>query len=60
MKRLSLPAPNSGKSAFLDQVMVLLAKNHGWKFGVISMEKPNIELHVVAELMQRTTRTFLE
>ena len=45
-------APNSGKSAFLDQVMVLLAKNHGWKFGVISMEKPNIELHV-AELMQR-------
>ena len=46
-------APNSGKSAFLDQCISLLAKNCEWKFGIISMEKPNIELHI-AELMQRT------
>lgn len=53
-------APNSGKSAFLDQCMSLLAKNCEWKFGIISMEKPNIELHI-AELMQRTFgKTFWE
>lgn len=46
-------APNSGKSAFLDQCMSLLAQNSGWKFGIISAEKPNIELHI-AELMQRS------
>jgi|32_taG_2_1085360.scaffolds.fasta_scaffold00452_20 twinkle protein len=45
-------APNGGKSAWLDQCMVILAQQ-GWKFGIISMEKPNVELHV-AELIQRT------
>ena len=51
-------APNSGKSAFLDQCMSLLAQNNNWKFGIISMEKPNVELHI-AELMQRTLgKTF--
>jgi len=51
-------APNSGKSAFLDQCMSLLAQNNDWKFGIISMEKPNVELHI-AELMQRTLgKTF--
>lgn len=51
-------APNSGKSAFLDQCVSLLARDSEWRFGIISMEKPNIELHI-AELMQRTLgKTF--
>lgn len=51
-------APNGGKSAFLDQCMSLLAQNSAWRFGIISMEKPNVELHI-AELMQKTLgKTF--
>lgn len=37
--------PGSGKSEFIDQVMVLLAKNHGWKFGVWSAENQPSYLH---------------
>lgn len=38
--------PNSGKSNFVDQIMVRLAARHGWRFGVFSPEQQPTELHV--------------
>jgi twinkle protein len=32
--------PNSGKSEFIDALMVNLAKRYGWRFGVCSFENP--------------------
>lgn len=37
--------PNSGKSAFIDQILLLLAANHNWKIAVCSYEKQPIVLH---------------
>ena len=37
--------PSAGKSAGVDQVMMHLAKEHGWKFAVCSMENP-VKLHI--------------
>ena len=51
-------APNSGKSAFFVQCLAFLGQNNDRKFGIISIAKPNVELHI-AELMQRTLgKTF--
>ena len=36
----------SGKSEFLDFIMVELAKNHKWRFGICSMENPP-DLHFI-------------
>jgi twinkle protein len=36
----------SGKSEFLDYIMIELAKNHGWNFGICSMENPK-DLHFI-------------
>jgi twinkle protein len=44
-------APGSGKSSWVDNIMVDLAREHGWVFGVWSSEKPNIARHL-AELYQ--------
>jgi len=38
--------PGSGKSEFVDQIMVNLAKREGWKFAVASFENPP-SLHIV-------------
>jgi twinkle protein len=38
--------PNSGKSQFIDQIMVRLAARCGWRFGVFSPEQQPTELHV--------------
>lgn len=38
-------APGSGKSAFIDNVMVSLAKQRGWRFAVCSFENPP-EVHI--------------
>lgn len=43
--------PNHGKSAFLDNLLVGLAKDHGWRFAVCSPENFPPELHV-ANLVQ--------
>jgi twinkle protein len=40
--------PNHGKSMWLDNVMVNLAKDHGWKFLVCSPENQPIERHIVS------------
>jgi twinkle protein len=37
--------PNSGKSAFLDQVLIRLAQRHGWSIGVCSFENQPITRH---------------
>lgn len=45
--------PGHGKSSFVDQVMIELAKQ-GWKFGIFSAEKQPIKVHV-AELIEKYT-----
>jgi len=37
--------PGSGKSEFVDAIMVNMAKHHGWKFAICSFENPN-RLHL--------------
>ena len=37
--------PGSGKSEFIDQLMINLARNSGWKFAVASFENP-VDLHI--------------
>ena len=37
--------PGSGKSEFIDQLMINLARNSGWKFAVASFENPP-DLHI--------------
>lgn len=43
--------PGHGKSSFVDQIMVILAKR-GWKFGIFSAEKQPIKVHV-SELIEK-------
>lgn len=44
--------PNSGKSNFLDAMLVNIAKTHGWRFGVFSPENQPLEDHV-AHLIEK-------
>lgn len=37
--------PNSGKSAFLDQILIRLAEKHNWRIGVNSFENQPITRH---------------
>ena len=37
--------PGSGKSEFIDQIMVNLARNHNWKCAIASFENP-VSLHI--------------
>jgi twinkle protein len=39
-------SPGSGKSVFLDNLMVRLAQHHGWAFGVCSPENQPLERHL--------------
>ena len=45
--------PSSGKSEFVDQIMVNLAKLHSWKFAVCSFENPPA-MHI-AKLVEKVT-----
>lgn len=38
--------PSHGKSAFLDAMMINLARKEGWSFGVFSPENQPLEMHV--------------
>lgn len=52
-------APNSGKSEFIDALMVNLADRHGWKFAVFSPENAPIQMHVnklVEKVVGKTAR----
>ena len=37
--------PNHGKSVFLDQILLKLAQNHGWKFAIFSPEH-STQMHI--------------
>lgn len=39
--------PNSGKSAYLDQILLRLADRHSWRMGVCSFENQPIPRHII-------------
>lgn len=39
--------PNSGKSPFVDQIMIILSIHYGWKWGVCSMESKPLKKYIV-------------
>jgi twinkle protein len=47
----------SGKSEFLDYIMVQLAKRHAWKFGICSMENPP-DIHFTKIAEKYTNKPF--
>ncbi|GLI58737.1 hypothetical protein VaNZ11_000492 [Volvox africanus] len=49
--------PNSGKSEWLDALMVNLAENHGWAFALCSMEKQPLP-HLKALIEKRVRKPF--
>jgi hypothetical protein len=46
--------PNSGKSEWLDALIVNLAEAHGWRFALASMEKAPV--HHVRQLVEKRLR----
>lgn len=46
--------PGSGKSEWLDALLLNLARHHGWKIAVFSPENQPVELHV-AKLLEKVT-----
>lgn len=51
--------PSAGKSAGVDQVMIHLAREHGWKFAVCSMENPP-KLHIAKMAAVYADRPFFD
>jgi twinkle protein len=51
--------PSSGKSNFIDQIMVNLARDHQWKFAVCSFENQP-EIHISRLMEIYTKRRFFE
>jgi len=51
--------PSSGKSNFVDQMMVNLARNHDWKFAVCSFENQP-EVHIIRLMEIYTGKRFFE
>jgi twinkle protein len=51
--------PSSGKSEFIDQIMVNLAQKKSWKFGVCSFENEP-RLHIAKLMSKRVGRPFFE
>jgi len=51
--------PGSGKSEFIDQLMVNLARNSGWKFAVASFENPP-DLHIAKLAEKVCGKSFFE
>jgi twinkle protein len=51
--------PSSGKSEFIDQIMVNLAQKHSWKFAVCSFENPP-HLHISKLAEKITAKPFFE
>lgn len=43
--------PNSGKSEFLDQILLNMARDHGWKFGICSFE--NKPQHHIRKFLEK-------
>lgn len=51
--------PSSGKSEFIDQIMINLAANLGWSFGVCSFENEP-RLHIAKLLSKRVGKPFFD
>lgn len=51
-------APNSGKSEWLDALMVNLATLHGWRFGVYSPEQGSPAEHIAKLAEKRSGKPF--
>lgn len=51
--------PSSGKSEFIDQVMVNLAESKSWKFGICSFENEP-RLHIAKLMSKRAAMPFFE
>ena len=51
--------PSSGKSNFVDQIMVNLARDHDWKFAICSFENQP-EIHISRLMEIYTRRRFFE
>ena len=51
--------PNHGKSIFLDQILLMLAKNHNWKFAIYSPEH-STQMHVRRLVQMQTRKAFDE
>ena len=51
--------PSSGKSEFVDQLMINLAKNHSWKFAIASFENPP-KIHLAKLLEKVVGKPFFE
>ena len=49
--------PNHGKSVFLDQVLINLAINHGWKFAIFSPEH-STSMHIRRMLQMYKKKSF--
>jgi replicative DNA helicase len=52
--------PGHGKSSWLDQLMIQLAQQHGWKFAVFSAENRPTQRHVVSLLEKYIDKPFRE
>ncbi len=52
--------PGSGKSEFLDQMLVHLARHHDWKFALYSPENQPTEIHVAKLAEARMSRRELD
>lgn len=52
--------PNSGKSNWVDALMVNLARDHGWRFGVFSPENQPIEDHIARIAEKYLRKSFGE
>jgi twinkle protein len=51
--------PSSGKSEFIDQLMINLASSRGWKFGICSFENEP-RLHIAKLMSKRSRHPFFE
>lgn len=50
--------PGMGKSEFLDQLLINLARLHGWRFAMCSPENQPIDLHVVKLVEKYAGKNF--
>jgi twinkle protein len=50
--------PNSGKSPFMDNLMMNLAENEGWRHAVFSPENGAISNHIIRLIRQRARKNF--
>jgi twinkle protein len=52
--------PGSGKSEFMDQVAINLAKNHGWHFGLFSPENQPVQNHIIKLIEKMAGKPFFK